>query len=90
MHYLEAAAAISDDAGTAVVDQMKRMPVDDFFVQGGRIGADGLMRHDMFRARVKTPAASGGPWDLYEIVARIPADRAFPPASDSACPLVSE
>jgi branched-chain amino acid transport system substrate-binding protein len=90
MHYLEAAAAISDDGGTAVVEQMKRMPVDDFFAQGGEVRADGLMVHDMFRARVKTPERSAGPWDLYEIVERIPADQAFPPLSESACPLVED
>jgi branched-chain amino acid transport system substrate-binding protein len=88
MHYLEAAAAIAGDDGAAVVEQMKRMPVDDFFAGGGQVRADGLMVHDMFRARVKAPAESAGPWDLYEIVERIPAGLAFPPLSESACPLL--
>jgi branched-chain amino acid transport system substrate-binding protein len=88
MHYLQAVAAIGDDAGRAVVDQMKQMPVDDFFATGGRVRADGLMVHEMYRARVKSPAESQGPWDLYEIVETIPAELAFRPLSQSACPLV--
>jgi branched-chain amino acid transport system substrate-binding protein len=88
MHYLQAVAAIGDDGGRAVVDQMKQMPVDDFFATGGRVRADGLMVHEMYRARIKSPAESEGPWDLYEIVETIPADLAFRPLSESACPLV--
>jgi branched-chain amino acid transport system substrate-binding protein len=90
MHYLQAAAAIGDDDGAAVVTQMKKMPVDDFFAPNGRVRADGLMVHDMYRARVKTPSRSKGPWDLYEIVETIPAELAFRPLSESACPLVED
>jgi branched-chain amino acid transport system substrate-binding protein len=67
---------------------MKKIPVDDFFATGGRVRADGLMVHEMYRARVKTPAESTGPWDLYEIVETIPAELAFRPLSESDCPLV--
>jgi branched-chain amino acid transport system substrate-binding protein len=90
MHYLEAVSAVGSDGGRAVVAQMKKMPVDDFFANGGRVRPDGLMVHDMYRARVKTPAQSQGPWDLYEIVETIPADRAFRPLSESDCPLVED
>jgi branched-chain amino acid transport system substrate-binding protein len=88
MHYLQAAAAAGTDSGRAVVAQMKKTPVDDFFATGGRVRADGLMVHEMYRARVKTPAESTGPWDLYEIVETIPAELAFRPLSESDCPLV--
>jgi branched-chain amino acid transport system substrate-binding protein len=88
MHYLKAAAEIGGDGGAATVRQMKRMPVDDFFADGGQVRADGLMVHDMYRARVKAPGESEGPWDLYEITGTIPAERAFPPLPESACPLV--
>ena len=88
MHYLQAAAAVGDDSGRAVVEQMKKTPVDDFFAAGGRVRPDGLMVHEMYRARVKSPSESQGPWDLYEIVETIPADLAFRPLSESDCPLV--
>ena len=88
MHYLKSVAAIADDGGQAVVQQMKKMPVNDFFATGGKVRQDGLMVHDMYRARVKTPAESDGPWDLYEIVETIPAGLAFPPLAESACALV--
>ncbi|MBK1668580.1 ABC transporter permease [Rhodovibrio sodomensis] len=90
MHYLQAAAEVGDDSGQAVVDQMKRMPVDDFFATDGRVRPDGLMVHEMYRARVKRPAESEGPWDLYEIVETIPAKLAFRPLSESDCPLVDD
>ena len=90
MHYLQAVQAVGEDNGRAVVDQMKRMPVDDFFAAGGKVRADGLMVHEMYRARVKSPAESQGPWDLYEIVETIPADLAFRPLSESDCPLVDD
>ncbi len=90
MHYLQAVAAVGDDSGRTVVEQMKKMPVDDFFATGGRVRADGLMVHEMYRARVKRPSESTGPWDLYEIVETIPAELAFPPLSESACPLVED
>jgi len=90
MHYLQAAAAVGDDGGRAVVEQMKRTPVDDFFAAGGAVRADGLMVHEMYRARVKRPAESQGPWDLYEIVETIPAELAFRPLSESECPLLDD
>jgi branched-chain amino acid transport system substrate-binding protein len=90
MHYLEAAAAVGNDGGRAVVAQMKQQPVDDFFAPDGRVRPDGLMVHEMYRARVKRPAESRGPWDLYEIVETIPAELAFRPLSESDCPLVDD
>ena len=53
------------------------------------IGADGLHRHDMYLAQVKSPAESKYPWDYYKIVKTIPAPEAFQPP-DPICPQVKK
>jgi branched-chain amino acid transport system substrate-binding protein len=63
--------------------------VNDFFARNGRIGADGLHRHDMYLAQVKSPEESKYPWDYYKIIKTIPAAEAFE-APDPACPLVKK
>ena len=47
------------------------------------------MVHDMYLARVKTPEESTGEWDVYEILATIPAEEAYRPLSESQCDLVN-
>ncbi|MEX0760772.1 MAG: ABC transporter substrate-binding protein, partial [Tistlia sp.] len=89
-HYLAALAEIGDDGGKAVVDQMKKMPINDFFAKDGVIREDGRMVHDMYLARVKAPGDSSGKWDYYEILRTIPGDQAFQPLSESRCPLVTQ
>jgi branched-chain amino acid transport system substrate-binding protein len=61
--------------------------VNDFFATNGVIGPDGLHRHAMYLARVKTPAESKYPWDYYTIVKAIPAAEAFPSVEAQKCPL---
>jgi branched-chain amino acid transport system substrate-binding protein len=76
-HYLQAIKAAGTDDPDAVAAKMRELPVDDFFGKG-KIGPDGLFRHDMYLARVKSPEQSKKPWDYYEIVKTIPAAEAFP------------
>ncbi len=87
MHYLQAVKKTGTDQADAVMQAMRDAPVNDFFAHGGRIGPDGLMRHDMYLAQVKKPGESRGPWDYYRIVTTIPADQAFQPLASSSCPL---
>jgi len=88
LHYLRAVQATGTAETGAVMAQMRRMPVQDFFAPGGRIREDGLMVHDMYLFQVKSPEESNGPWDYYKLVATIPGDQAFHPLSESRCPLV--
>ncbi|HEX8009575.1 MAG TPA: ABC transporter substrate-binding protein, partial [Casimicrobiaceae bacterium] len=78
MHYLNAVKAAGTDDADAVAKKMKETPVHDFFAANGKIGPDGLHRHDMYLVRVKTPQQSKYPWDYYEIMKTIPASEAFP------------
>jgi branched-chain amino acid transport system substrate-binding protein len=87
MHYFNAIKAAGTDDADKVMAKMREMPVNDFFARNGRIGADGLHRHDMYLAQVKSPAESKYPWDYYKIVKVIPAAQAFEPP-DPKCPLV--
>ena len=88
-HYLKAIQATGTDQPDAVAAKMRETPVNDFFAKNGRIGPDGLHRHDMYLVQVKTPAESKYPWDYYKIAKVIPAAEAFPPVSDK-CPLVKK
>jgi branched-chain amino acid transport system substrate-binding protein len=60
----------------------------EFFGKVGRVREDGRMVHDMYLLQVKSPAQSKGPWDLLDLRATIPGDKAFRPFSESLCPLV--
>ncbi|MDT4795399.1 urea ABC transporter, urea binding protein [compost metagenome] len=87
-HYLKAVQAAGTDETAAVMKKMKSMPVNDFFAKNGRIREDGRMIHDMYLFEVKTPAESRYPWDYYKVVATVPGEQAFMPASKSQCPLL--
>jgi branched-chain amino acid transport system substrate-binding protein len=89
MHYFEAVKAAGTDDADKVMAKMRELPVNDFFAKNGRIGADGLHRHDMYLAQVKSPEESKYPWDYYRIVKTIPAADAFE-APDPSCPLVKK
>jgi branched-chain amino acid transport system substrate-binding protein len=89
-HYLNAIKAAGTDAADPVVARMKATPVKDFFAKNGQIGPDGLHRHDMYLARVKSPQESKYPWDYYTIVKTIPAAEAFPSVEAQKCPLVAK
>ncbi|SCB20339.1 ABC transporter substrate-binding protein [Cupriavidus alkaliphilus] len=88
MHYLKAVQAAGTDETAAVMKQMKSIPINDFFAKNGRIREDGRMIHDMYLFEVKTPAESKYPWDYYKVVATVPGEQAFMPASKSKCPLL--
>lgn len=88
MHYLKAVQAAGTDDTAAVMKKMKSMPINDFFAKNGRIREDGRMIHDMYLFEVKTPAESKYPWDYYKVVATVPGEQAFMPASKSKCPLL--
>ncbi len=84
-HYLKAVREAKTDEAKAVVAQMKKMPVNDFFAKNGKIRADGRMVHDMYLVEVKSPKESTRPWDYLKVLRTIPGDQAYAPMS-GACP----
>jgi branched-chain amino acid transport system substrate-binding protein len=92
LNYLKALEAMGGNPhdGAKVVAKMKEMPTDDPIFGKGSIRADGRVIHPMYLFEVKTPAESKYAWDYYKLIATIPADEAFRPLSESACPLVKK
>ena len=68
--------------------KMGEIPVNDFYVRGGKLRKDGRLLHDMYFVQVKTPAESSGPWDYYKIIATIPAKRLVAPGSSAPISVV--
>ncbi|MGA3398876.1 MAG: ABC transporter substrate-binding protein [Acetobacteraceae bacterium] len=92
LHYLKAVADMGAAAakadGAATVARMKAMPTDDDCFGPGKIREDGRKIHPVYLFEVKQPAESKGEWDLYKLIGTTPADQAFRPLSEAACPLV--
>ncbi|QTP56555.1 ABC transporter substrate-binding protein [Billgrantia sulfidoxydans] len=88
-HYLKAIEATGSDDPAEVRAYLLENPIEDFFSRNGRLREDGRMVHDMYLAQVKAPTDSTGEWDLFEILATIPAEEAFRPLEESRCDLVS-
>jgi branched-chain amino acid transport system substrate-binding protein len=89
-HYLKSVKAAGTDGTDAVLKKMRDTPVQDVVIPNGKIRADGRLVHDMLLLQVKKPAESKAPWDYYHVRDVIPADQAFRPLAQSACPLVKK
>jgi len=89
-HYLKAVEAAGTDEGKAVVAKMKELPINDFSMKDVRIRDDGQVMRPMYLAQVKSPKEVKYPYDYYTIIETIPAEQAWRPASESACPLLKK
>ena len=92
LHYFKSLEAMGGNPhdGAKVVAKMKEMPTDDKLFGKGSIRPDGRKIHPAYLYEVKKPEESKGPWDYYKLVGTTPADQAFRPLSESACPLVKK
>jgi branched-chain amino acid transport system substrate-binding protein len=92
LHYLKAVQALgvarAKASGREVVAQMKRMPTDDDAFGQGLIREDGRKIHPSYLLEVKKPGESRYPGDVYRLAATVPADQAFRPLSEGACPMI--
>jgi branched-chain amino acid transport system substrate-binding protein len=79
MHYLNAIKATGTDEPLKVAEQMRKVPVEDFFSRNGKLREDNLMVHDLVLVQVKKPEESKYPWDYYTILAHISGEQAFGP-----------
>jgi branched-chain amino acid transport system substrate-binding protein len=84
--YLKAVKAVGTTDSDQVMAELKRTKIDDFFVKGGYIRADGVMVHDMYVMQVKSPGESKYPWDYYKLVKQMKGAEAFGPIT-GLCPL---
>jgi branched-chain amino acid transport system substrate-binding protein len=92
IHYFKTLEALGGNPhdGAKVVAKMKELPTDDPLFGKGSIRVDGRKIHPAYLFEVKKPEESKGPWDYYKLVGTTPADQAFRPLSESACPLVKK
>lgn len=90
LQYLNAVKSAGTADSDAVMEQLRKVTINDMFTKNGKIRKDGQMVHDMFLAEVKKPSESKGPWDLLSIKKTIPGDIAFQSLSDSTCPLLKQ
>ena len=89
-HLLQAVKDTGSDDGDVVAARMRATPVIDAYTRHGEIRADGRLVHDLYLMQVKTPEQSKDPQtDIWQRVATILPESAFPPLSESRCPLVA-
>jgi branched-chain amino acid transport system substrate-binding protein len=69
---------------------MKKLPVNDMYVQNGSVRADGWLMHPFYLASIKSKKEVRHPWDYYNIEKTISAEDAAIPLARSRCPLVSQ
>jgi branched-chain amino acid transport system substrate-binding protein len=88
LHFLKAINAMGVPAakasGTAIAEQMKKMPVDDDCFQGS-IRADGRGMFPAYLFEVKKPAESKGKWDYFKLLQTTKPEDAFRPLADGHC-----
>lgn len=88
LHYLKAVQAAGTRDADAVMAKMRELPINDFMTKNGKLRIDGRVMRDMYLFQAKKPEESKSEWDLYKLVATIPAEEAFRPLKDGGCPLV--
>jgi branched-chain amino acid transport system substrate-binding protein len=87
-HYLKAVKATGTADADTVAARMRATKLDDFMSKGAWIRKDGLVMRDMYVLSVKSPAQSHHPWDLFNLLATVPPEKAFRPENAGGCPLV--
>jgi branched-chain amino acid transport system substrate-binding protein len=90
LHLLKGIQAAGSTDGRKVLAKMRELPINDFMTHNGKLREDGRVLREMYLFQVKTPAESKSKWDLYKLVATTPAEVAFQPLSESACPLIKK
>ena len=74
-HYLKAVAEVGTDATDPVLENMRSMPVDDFYARGAKVREDGKLVHDFYLVQVKNPSEVKAPWDYYNVLEKFRAAR---------------
>ena len=88
--YLSAVKAANSTDPDKVMDELRKMTINDLYTSNGKIRTDGLMEHEMYVMQVKSPQESKYPWDYYKLVHTMTGEQAFGKLSDTACPLVAK
>jgi branched-chain amino acid transport system substrate-binding protein len=84
--YLKAVQAAKTTDADAVMAELKKLRIDDFYAKG-YIRADGRAIHDMYLMQVKNPDESKGPWDYYKVLKKLDGEKVFTTRAESKCTL---
>jgi len=85
LQYLKAVNATGSKDADKVMAYLRSQRIDDATTRNGRIRPGGRLIRDMYLVRAKKPSQQKGDWDYYEVVATIPAEKAFGPYGQSEC-----
>ena len=88
--YLNAVKAAGTTDADKVMNELHKTKIDDMFTDNGVIRADGLMQHDMYVMRSRSPPESKYAWDYYRVMKQISGEQAFGRLADSPCPLLKK
>ena len=69
---------------------MKELPVNDSTTKNVKIREDGRVMRDSWLVQVKKPEESKGPWDFYNVLAKIPPEESIRPLEQGNCPFVKK
>jgi branched-chain amino acid transport system substrate-binding protein len=87
LQWLNAVKTAGTTEADAVIRALDGHKFDDMFAHGGEFRAsDHMVIHDLYIAKVKSPAQLNEPHAWYEILATIPANTAFPAGTDCKMP----
>lgn len=87
-HYLRAVSAAGSDDGLTVMNEMKRLPVEDMMTSGAQLRADGRLMRDMLIVEAKAPQNLQGEWDLLAVRGVVKAEDVIPPIEAGSCPFI--
>ena len=87
LQYLTAVKAVGSGDADEVLSQLRRTKINDVYARNGHIRDNGLMTHDMYLLRVKSPGASAEPWDYYDLVQTFVGEATWTPEGESKCSL---
>jgi len=84
MTYLKAVDAAKSTDADKVMEQLRKLPVDDFYAKGS-IRGDGRFVHDMYLVEAKKPADSKKPWDYLKVIKTLPGEQVYTTKAESKC-----
>lgn len=87
LHYLKALKALGTDDNAKVTAWLHEHPVDDVITHHAAVRPDGRVMNDLYVVQVKAPDEITDPLDTLRVLAKLPADTAYPGPAESACPL---
>ena len=87
MAYLKAVQAAGTTDADKVMEELRKMTINDFYTKNGKIRPDGRMVHDMYLVEAKQPSESKGPWDYLKVVKTLPGDQVYTTKAESKCAL---